>query len=254
MMRRDKLSQLRRTGFTLIELLVVIAIIAILAAILFPVFSRAREAARKASCGSNIRQLGLAVAQYVQDYDERMPREWFGPAWYWYRWNDAVLPYIKNLQLFVCPSASHRLFEPDPDPSSATNTTLHGGYAANVAYHAGSISGEPPTDHPWWGRSLAQIEDPAGTFLLWDNWWYSFQEGWPDAASQPNSYDPNSNPPSLVSTSAGTRAVGGRHVDGANFAYCDGHVKWHSLQSLLVTRTVPGYTVPILPPFTIQQD
>ncbi len=252
MMRRDKLSQLRRTGFTLIELLVVIAIIAILAAILFPVFSRAREAARKASCGSNIRQLGLAVAQYVQDYDEIMPRIWFGPAYYWYRWNDAVLPYIKNMQLFVCPSASNLLFEPDPDPSSTTNTTRHGGYAGNVAYWGQSISsGEPPTDHPF-GKSLAQIQDPAGTFMIWDGRG-GFQEGWQDASLHPISYDPNLNPPGLVNSS-GNRFIAGRHTEGANFAYCDGHVKWHSLQSLLVTRTVPGYSVPILPPFTIQQD
>src|SRR5256885_15549422 len=64
---------MKKRGFTLIELLVVIAIIAILAAILFPVFAQAREKARQAACMSNLRQIGLAFAQYVQDYDERMP-------------------------------------------------------------------------------------------------------------------------------------------------------------------------------------
>jgi prepilin-type N-terminal cleavage/methylation domain-containing protein len=70
-------ASVRGTGFTLIELLVVIAIIAILAAILFPVFSRAREKARQSSCGSNLRQVQLAIAQYAQDYDERHPNTWF---------------------------------------------------------------------------------------------------------------------------------------------------------------------------------
>jgi prepilin-type N-terminal cleavage/methylation domain-containing protein len=69
----------RRTGFTLIELLVVIAVIAILAAILFPVFAQAREKARSAMCSSNLRQIGLALTMYRQDYDERNVHEW--PWW-----------------------------------------------------------------------------------------------------------------------------------------------------------------------------
>jgi prepilin-type N-terminal cleavage/methylation domain-containing protein len=111
-------------AFTLIELLVVIAIIAILAAILFPVFAQARESARKTSCLSNTKQLGLSIMMYVQDYDETYPMNSYdgmaiGTAdndtgspnyisvdtWMW-----AILPYIKNRQIFVCPS--------DPDPKS----------------------------------------------------------------------------------------------------------------------------------------
>src|SRR5213596_1653099 len=91
------------SGFTLIELLVVIAIIAVLAAILFPVFARARESARRATCTSNLRQLGLAVAQYLQDYDERFPsgQNWHGtsPAvdrGYYLGNRFQLLPYIKN--------------------------------------------------------------------------------------------------------------------------------------------------------------
>jgi prepilin-type N-terminal cleavage/methylation domain-containing protein/prepilin-type processing-associated H-X9-DG protein len=98
-----------RRGFTLIELLVVIAIIAILAAILFPVFARARENARRSSCQSNMKQQALGVMQYTQDYDEKYPQA------YWYKddssatggyvhWSAMIRPYVKSEQLFVCPS------------------------------------------------------------------------------------------------------------------------------------------------------
>ena len=90
-----------RRGFTLIELLVVIAIIAILAAILFPVFARAREKARQSSCLSNVKQLMLAVQQYAQDYDERMPRHGNNPDW-----TEQIYPYVKNVQVYNCPSSS----------------------------------------------------------------------------------------------------------------------------------------------------
>src|SRR5437016_4580570 len=92
----------KHSGFTLIELLVVIAIIAILAAILFPVFARAREQARASSCLSNTKQLGLAHQMYWQDYDETTVTSWsygFPGDFEWY-----VQPYIKNLQILFCPS------------------------------------------------------------------------------------------------------------------------------------------------------
>ena len=96
---------MRRRGFTLIERVVVIAIIAILAAILFPVFAKAREKARQSSCLSNIKQLTLAIMQYVQDYDETGPQRDTGaataPRW---GWTDVIMPYAKNSQMFLCPS------------------------------------------------------------------------------------------------------------------------------------------------------
>jgi prepilin-type N-terminal cleavage/methylation domain-containing protein/prepilin-type processing-associated H-X9-DG protein len=88
----------KKSGFTLIELLVVIAIIAILAAILFPVFAQAREKARAISCLSNTKQAGLALAMYVQDYDETTPKLGHGTEW----WTQ-IYPYVKNGQVFLCP-------------------------------------------------------------------------------------------------------------------------------------------------------
>src|SRR5579862_4173320 len=97
---------MKKQGFTLIELLVVIAIIAILAAILFPAFARARENARRASCQSNLKQIGLGIMQYTQDFDEHLPLGYANPfssatgqfstdnLW----WGDMIFPYVKSLQ------------------------------------------------------------------------------------------------------------------------------------------------------------
>src|SRR5215467_4880842 len=105
-------------GFTLIELLVVIAIIAILAAILFPVFAQAREKARTASSGSNVKQLGLAIRMYVQDYDEHFPFGGWRPnndgTW---DWQNSTAPYIKNKGLYYCPSSS----DDNEDPADPTH-------------------------------------------------------------------------------------------------------------------------------------
>src|SRR5687767_11769376 len=100
----------RKSGFTLIELLVVIAIIAILAAILFPVFARARENARRSSCQSNLKQIGLGLMQYTQDYDEAYPLRDAGHG----HWRQLIQPYIKSTQLFQCPSNSGNTNQSDP--------------------------------------------------------------------------------------------------------------------------------------------
>lgn len=104
-------SRSQRNGFTLIELLVVIAIIAILAAILFPVFAQARDKARGTACLSNMKQAALAITMYQQDYDETIPlgnQEVVGEVYnYDMSWINAVQPYVKNLQMFVCPNGAY---------------------------------------------------------------------------------------------------------------------------------------------------
>ena len=116
-----KRTRAAKSGFTLIELLVVIAITAILAAILFPVFARARENARRASCQSNLKQLGLGLLQYVQDYDEKYPAKpssGFGTAYQIAAvddtgaWGNQITSYVKSTQIFQCPSEPTK---PSPD-------------------------------------------------------------------------------------------------------------------------------------------
>lgn len=202
-----------RRGFTLIELLVVIAIIAILAAILFPVFARAREKARQAGCSSNLKQLQLAVLMYAQDYDELLPNEQYtmpGGDGNTYLvdacWRSVIYPYVKNAQLFIC--GSHR-----PDTSTYAlfdgrynGQKMRGSYAINDAYQDAPHPPGPPQN-----RSLAEIWDASSVIFLVES------DGAPDdtlpAANAQYPWAP-------------TGAWSRRHNDGANYAFVDGHVKW----------------------------
>lgn len=189
---------MKRTGFTLIELLVVIAIIAILAAILFPVFARAREKARQSSCLSNVKQLMIAVLQYAQDYDETLPPGALAYATNG-NWYDLIGPYLKNTQILMCPS----------------NRSYAIGYGWNYQnfgyYYASYGSG--------WCTSLGQVPRPAETILIGDN---------PD----PGMYGAGTRyiyGPTQVSPPAdGIGNVAGRHNDGGNYGFLDGHAKWLS--------------------------
>ena len=100
----------REQGFTLIELLVVIAIIAILAAILFPAFAKAREAARRSACTSNLKQIGLGIMQYSQEYDEKLPPAKSGSGSSVLPWPELINPYLKSVDLFRCPSNTNSNF------------------------------------------------------------------------------------------------------------------------------------------------
>ena len=199
--------RVRREGFTLIELLVVIAIIAILAAILFPVFAKAREKARQSSCSSNLKQLGVAVTQYVQDYDERMPMHVVGtnatPTWVY--WMEGLQPYVKNVQLMVCPS--------DDSPYAAAS--FSGTYRTTYGYNwtwLGSGNASPA-----YARTLAQIEFPANTVVFTES---------------PSSY--------VVHPYNPTYLVYPYHNEGANLVYVDGHAKWLRLDNLYQANVTTG--------------
>jgi len=210
-------NKMFRKGFTLIELLVVIAIISILAAILFPVFARARENARRASCMSNLKQVGLGVMMYTQDYDEHYPSvNWSGTGSYRFPngnissanpWYLKIYPYVKSIQVFNCPSADSALIWNGSYGSSGKFT-----YGANQDFLTG-LSGDGSA-----GQIIAAVDKPSQTVMILDSNFQSFTPWYPMTSSNP--YYPWD----------ATRAMLDRHLDGANFLFADGHVKWHHLQ------------------------
>jgi prepilin-type N-terminal cleavage/methylation domain-containing protein/prepilin-type processing-associated H-X9-DG protein len=215
----------RRKGFTLIELLVVIAIIAILAAILFPVFAQAREAARKTQCLSNVRQLGTAYQMYLQDNDELFPphvTERTAPAGTPdtaagrapYTYKTKLDPYVKNQRIYKCPSAPEW---PAPGPGQWYTTDY--GNNHNEANLPGASQQAWYQSNPDFGfnetTSLATLAQPAGFILLGDA---GRSDGTPSRGGmypQPWAFD--------IPTQGRLLA---RHQGGANIAYADGHAKW----------------------------
>ncbi len=197
----------RRNGFTLIELLVVIAIIAILAAILFPVFARAREKARQTNCLSNVKQIMLGVLMYAQDYDEMLPNEQYnfgggGNAAGDGTWRGAIFPYVKNAQLFECPSHSlgGTVFDGRYD-----DQTLNASYAIND-WHQDSGSPSPPQNQP-----LARVVSPSQTIFI-------LESSGPADDICPSAIEHGQMPRDMTAAR--------RHNDGANYGFVDGHAKW----------------------------
>jgi prepilin-type N-terminal cleavage/methylation domain-containing protein/prepilin-type processing-associated H-X9-DG protein len=234
-------KQQSRKAFTLIELLVVIAIISILAAILFPVFARARENARRASCMSNMKQIGLGIMQYTQDYDEKYPLSWFGrvpgggagytqsepgtPGAYFrvcdpssctagtlssagnghfITWMDMIFPYVKSVQIFVCPSSTDALYGGNAVPDYHMNGAYSGYNTSNYGF---SIST---------GLSMSAIERPSESIMV------------AEMSGTFSRYFISVTPAVLLSYSDEFVP----HLEGGNIAFGDGHVKWLSLATL----------------------
>lgn len=205
---------IRAQGFTLIELLVVIAIIAILAAILFPVFARARENARRASCMSNLKQIGLAFMMYTQDYDEKYPMSYQltpqttagmpGSTWWSatypdgvlvhdVNWMDILYPYTKSIQVYVCPSMN---------PASIFAGGASYGYNLAISNAAAG------------NLSMASVQNSARCVMVLD---YAVYYG---------TYANPGDGSSFAAPSSAWRDYVVPHLGGTNVAYADGHVKW----------------------------
>ncbi|HEY3418123.1 MAG TPA: DUF1559 domain-containing protein, partial [Armatimonadota bacterium] len=226
---------MKRIGFTLIELLVVIAIIAILAAILFPVFAKAREKARQTSCLSNLRQLGLGVMQYVQDFDEiypfsviAMPGGTPPPAdGWWDAYRHVYWPQLAAAYAGKGQSGQHlaQIEEcPNGDPTYAVSYPMNYQYGANRFIMP--ISWSPAGVLP---LSLSEVTAPASTYLLMD-WGYTIAAPYYLNADTCQ-YLPGAGQAGLA-TPAGASAwvindfSNGRHNGGVNMAFADGHAKW----------------------------
>lgn len=228
-----------RKGFTLIELLVVIAIIAILAAILFPVFAQAREKARAISCVSNQRQIGLAILQYLQDYDETFPRANYPD--YTHEWSNVVDPYIKNGEaggdynqiggVWACPS--YRGVEPLADEYSVRDDLFQ--------YSSGP--GVNP-EYQWAAPNLAKINAPANKWMMIEggamldphaeyrqNSWPVTQFYWTNNAATGtpanNGLQNCDDSPTTAAPNWGDCSMFPRyrHTGTTNVLFCDGHVK-----------------------------
>lgn len=213
---------MKSRGFTLIELLVVIAIIAILAAILFPVFAKAREKARQSSCLSNEKQLVLGMLQYVQDYDERFPdcrwpnnRAAASPitgASTCFTWSECIYPYVKNSQVFVCPSDGTARPTWGGSGSTGTHPMAVFSYGRNYGYF------ETDKDTVNAANTLGQFPQPAETIMLMDT--TSCNRGGPRYVRWPG------NGATSIDTQMALRYLAPRHNEGSNFGFFDGHCKW----------------------------
>jgi prepilin-type N-terminal cleavage/methylation domain-containing protein len=213
------MKQRRMPAFTLIELLVVIAIIAILAAILFPVFARARESARRTSCLSNMKQVTNAIMMYTQDYDEVMPYQQDGDLCDYAIskhavWLNSIYPYVKNLKVYICPSADNWGAKGDSD---------------SVYWYNGHASAKP----------LAAVPLPAES-ILFVEWAHRSNctglRPYPKDKCPPAKQGQSGTCPDVwhpSSTWGVNHQAGDVNQRGSNYPFVDGHVKFRTISQMM---------------------
>jgi len=234
----------RRSAFTLIELLVVIAIITIFAALLFPVFSQAREKARQAACFSNLKQIGIAIMMYVQDYDEYYPFYSVPYPTEKIHWYDVINPYVKaqnfKSSIFFCPSLQKR---------SVVDANSSYGYGVNylhVIQYPAEYDAPYVKTLKWWKpgyhsgpATMARFPRIAETIMLGDaeGDCGPYQGvGWA-ALYCPLDHAPNWYTAACVDK---TFATAKRHGGGGNYLMADGHAKWMRRETVLNWSQEPG--------------
>ena len=218
------------TGFTLIELLFFIAIIAILAAILFPVFGRARENARRSSCQGNLKQIGLGLQMYIQDYDEVSPNAYHYNGTTQVSWRQIIQPYTKSTQVVLCPSNPEN--DTEAAPAMLSYPAVNASYAASCRSEESIVSSDPSmtlaSDVGLMRCSAGNI--PLRTVVIINP---SQLISVVESTNIRRIFDPAANSTvlnyrsetdnSVVATAAGHLFAG--HLSTSNFLFADGHVK-----------------------------